>query len=269
MSAQNNTAGQASTSPQIPGAVLVLGGRSDIGTEIAALLAPGRRVVLAARGDEGIDKQCSRLRAAGASEVDFLDFDALDMDNHRAVVRRAREVAGEITTAVVAFGILGDQDRAETDEAHAAHIAQLDYTAQVSMLTVLADEMERGHIVAFSSIAGGRARRANYVYGSTKAGLDAFCQGLADRLHGGPLALITARPGFVIGSMTEGMKPAPLSVTPDVVARYVVDAIGGEADKAAAGGALTSRTLWIPGTLRLLAWVMALVPRPIWRHMPR
>ena len=173
------------------------------------------------------------------------------------------------TTAVVAFGILGDQERAEADESHAAHIAQLDYTAQVSMLTVLADEMERGHIVAFSSIAGWRARRANYVYGSTKAGLDAFCQGLADRLHGGPLALITARPGFVIGSMTEGMKPAPLSVTPDVVARYVVDAIGREADKAAAGGALASRTLWIPVTLRFLAWVMALVPRSIWRLMPR
>lgn len=269
MSAQNTTADHAGSAPRAPGAVLVLGGRSDIGTEIAALLAPERRVVLAARGDEGIDDQRARLRTAGAREVDFLDFDALDMDNHRAVVRQARELAGEITTAVVAFGILGDQERAEADESHAAHIAQLDYTAQVSILTVLADEMERGHIVAFSSIAGWRARRANYVYGSTKAGLDAFCQGLADRLHGGPLALITARPGFVIGSMTEGMKPAPLSVTPDVVARYVVDAIGREADKAAAGGALASRTLWIPVTLRFLAWVMALVPRSIWRLMPR
>ncbi len=127
------------------------------------------------------------------------------------------------------------------------------------MLTVLADIMESGHIAAFSSIAGWRARRANYVYGSTKAGLDAFCQGLADRLHGGPLALITARPGFVIGSMTTGMKPAPLSVTPDVVARAVVRAMDSG----------RSRTLWIPGALRLLAWVMRCVPRPLWRHMPR
>ena len=119
--------------------------------------------------------------------------------------------------------------------------------------------MERGDIFAFSSIAGWRARRANYVYGSTKAGLDAFCQGLADRLHGTDVHLITARPGFVIGSMTEGMAPAPLSVTPPRVADAVVEA-------AAAG---RSATVWIPRRLALLAAVMRVVPRPVWRRMPR
>jgi short-subunit dehydrogenase len=128
------------------------------------------------------------------------------------------------------------------------------------MLTVLADTMPHGEIVAFSSIAGWRARRANYVYGSTKAGLDAFCQGLADRLHGAPLRLITARPGFVIGSMTQGMTPAPMSVTPAQVADAVAHEI-----RTGKGSA----TLWIPRRLRLLAWVMKLVPRPVWRRMPR
>ena len=129
----------------------------------------------------------------------------------------------------------------------------------VSMLTVLADEMTRGEIYAFSSIAGWRARRANYVYGSTKAGLDAFCQGLMDRLHGSGLNLILARPGFVIGSMTEGMTPAVMSVTPDVVADAVVEA--------AARG--KSATVWIPRRLAVLAAIMRVVPRPVWRHMPR
>ena len=167
--------------------------------------------------------------------------------------------AGDVTTAIVAFGILGDQELAERDEREAARIATVDYLAQVSMLTVLADEMARGEIFAFSSIAGWRARRANYVYGSTKAGLDAFCQGLMDRLHGTDLSLILARPGFVIGSMTEGMKPAVMSVTPDVVADAVVDA--------AARG--KSATVWIPRRLAVLAAVMRVVPRPVWRHMPR
>lgn len=187
-----------------------------------------------------------------------LAFEATDLSSHRTVIERACEL-GPLTTAIVAFGILGDQERAERDEGHAVEIAMVDYTAQVSVLTVLADVMDRGEIFAFSSIAGWRARRANYVYGSTKAGLDAFCQGLADRLHGTPLKLITARPGFVIGSMTEGMTPAPLSVTPDVVADAVV----------AAAGKRGSRTVWIPSHLRLLAWVMRCVPRPVWRHMPR
>ena len=238
-----------------PGTVLLLGARSDIGGEIAVRICSGREVVLAARGSDGLDDVKRRLLAAGATVVRAVNFDATDLDSHRRIVREA----GEVTSAIVAFGILGDQELAERDEREAACIATVDYVAQVNMLTVLADEMARGEIFAFSSIAGWRARRANYVYGSTKAGLDAFCQGLSDKLHGTGLNLILARPGFVIGAMTEGMKPAIMSVTPDVVADAVVEA--------AVKG--RSTTVWIPRRLTVLATIMRLVPRPIWRHMPR
>lgn len=238
-----------------PGVVLLLGARSDIGGEIAVRICSGREVVLAARGSDGLDDVKRRLLAAGATVVRAVNFDATNLDSHRRIVREA----GEVTSAIVAFGILGDQELAEREEREAARIATVDYVAQVNMLTVLADEMARGEIFAFSSIAGWRARRANYVYGSTKAGLDAFCQGLSDKLHGTELNLILARPGFVIGAMTEGMKPAIMSVTPDVVADAVVEA--------AVKG--RSTTVWIPRRLTVLATIMRLVPRPIWRHMPR
>lgn len=239
------------------GTILLLGARSDIGGEIAVRLCAGRDVVCAVRGGDAPEVE-ERLRRAGARSVRTVPFDATDLASHRTLVEEAT-ASGPLTTAIVAFGILGDQELAERDEREAVRIAEVDYLAQVSMLTVLADVMERGEIFAFSSIAGWRARRANYVYGSTKAGLDAFCQGLADRLHGTPLHLITARPGFVIGSMTEGMKPAVMSVTPAEVADAVV----------AAAGAGRSATVWIPRRLALLATVMRVVPRPVWRHMPR
>lgn len=237
------------------GTVLLLGARSDIGGEIAQRVCAGRNVVLAARGRGGLEDVEKQLLDVGATAVRMVDFDAAELDSHRRVVREA----GQVTTAIVAFGILGDQELAERDEGEAARIATVDYLAQVNMLTVLADEMVAGEIYAFSSIAGWRARRANYVYGSTKAGLDAFCQGLMDRLHGSPLHLILARPGFVVGSMTEGMKPAVMSVAPDRVAEAVVDA--------ARRG--RSATVWIPRRLAVLAAVMRVVPRPVWRHMPR
>ncbi|OAH27276.1 hypothetical protein AYJ05_05285 [Corynebacterium stationis] len=249
------------------GAVLILGGRSDIGGELARRLCPGRPVVLAARGTHGMDKLVDDLRTLGATDIHKVDFDAAAVDSHRELITNAQQLVGEITCAVVAFGILGEQDKAEHDEHHAVDIATVDYLAQVSMLTVLSDVMSRGHIVAFSSIAGWRARRANYVYGSTKAGLDAFCQGLADKLtldKSKDLALITARPGFVTGSMTEGMKPAPMSVTPDVVADAITAQIPTELTKKP-----RSVTLWIPRRLAVLAFIMRLVPRAIWRRMPR
>ncbi len=127
---------------------------------------------------------------------------------------------------MLAFGILGDQARAETDSAHAVAVVHTDYVAQVSILTHLAEIMRRqgtGKIVVFSSVAGVRVRRANYVYGSAKAGLDGFASGLGDALHGSGVQLMLVRPGFVIGKMTEGMSPAPpMSSTPSQVADAVV-----------------------------------------------
>jgi short-subunit dehydrogenase len=115
-----------------------------------------------------------------------------------------------------------------------------------------------GSIVVFSSVAGVRVRRANYVYGSAKAGLDGFCSGLADALYGSGVDLLVVRPGFVIGRMTEGMTPAPLSSTPDQVAAATV---GGLAKR--------RRTVWVPWALRPMFVVMRMLPQFVWRRMPR
>ena len=243
------------------GQVLILGGRSEIGTELARCLAPGATLVLAARNADRLDQQVSALKAAGAAAVHTREFDADDLASHGPMIASIIDDYGPIDTAVLAFGILGDQARAEVDAAHAAAIVHTDYVAQVSVLTHLATAMRtagRGSLVVFSSIAGARVRRANYVYGSAKAGLDGFASGLADALHGTGVRLLIVRPGFVIGRMTEGMTPAPLSSTPEQVAAATARAL-----------AKGRRTVWIPWALRPAAVVMRLLPQFIWRRMPR
>jgi len=236
--------------------VAIFGGRSEIGLEIARRLAAGNVVVLASRpgGDQP--------EVHGAKRVLHVDFDADDVATHQAVVTAIEADAGPIDIAVLTFGVLGDQARAEADAAEVVRIVHTDFVAQASLLTVLANLMKprkAGTLVAFSSVAGQRVRRANYVYGSAKAGLDGFASGMADALHGSGVDLIIARPGFVIGRMTEGMEPAPFSSTPEQVADAVVQRI-------AKGGAVE---LWIPWQLRALFVVAPLVPRPIWRRLPR
>ncbi|OBH92194.1 SDR family NAD(P)-dependent oxidoreductase [Mycobacterium sp. E2733] len=243
------------------GPVLILGGRSEIGIELARLLAPGATVVLAARNADQLDEQIAALKAAGATAVHTEEFDADDLGSHGPLVASVIADHGPITTAVLAFGILGDQTRAENDAAHAVAVVHTDYVAQVSMLTYLATAMRRadkGQLVVFSSIAGARVRRANYVYGSAKAGLDGFASGLADALHGTGVRLLIARPGFVIGRMTEGMTPAPLSSTPAQVAKAAAHAL-----------AKGRRTVWIPWALGPASAVMRLLPQFVWRRMPR
>ncbi|MDO5684150.1 MAG: SDR family NAD(P)-dependent oxidoreductase [Propionibacteriaceae bacterium] len=241
--------------------VAIFGGRSEIGSAIATRLAAGNTVVLLARAGSLAAEEAACL-AAGAVRVIALEFDADDIDAHEATLDRVEAAAGPIDIAILAFGILGDQEVAERDHRAAAAILHTDFLAQASLLTALAERMRtrsNGTLVAFSSVAGIRVRRANYVYGSAKAGLDGFASGLADALHGSGVRLIIARPGFVIGRMTQGMEPAPFSSTPDQVADAVVREIR------------TGRRveLWIPWQLRVMFSVAPFIPRSIWRRMPR
>jgi short-subunit dehydrogenase len=241
--------------------VLVLGGRSEIGLEVAQRLALGRVVILAARRSGDLVEETTLVRAAGASAVHCVEFDADDTTCHPALLEKITAEHGRIGVAVLAFGVLGDQALAERDPAHALAVVHTDFVAQISVLTVLANLLRAqgsGQIVVFSSVAGVRVRRANYVYGSAKAGLDGFASGLGDALHGSGVHLLLVRSGFVVGRMTEGMSPAPLSSTPDQVADAVVKALYNNRIR-----------VWVPGVIRPVFFAMRMLPQAVWRRMPR
>ncbi|HVA59633.1 MAG TPA: SDR family NAD(P)-dependent oxidoreductase [Mycobacteriales bacterium] len=238
--------------------VLLLGGTSEIGLAIVAALGlPATAEVVLAGRDAG------RLAAVagGLPCVTRVEgFDAGDPTDRRQVVERAF-AAGPVDLVIPAFGVLGDQLLAERDPAHAEHILEVDLLAQATVLLAAAARLrEQGHgtIVVLSSVAMVRPRRANFVYGAGKAGLDALARGLADSLHGSGVRVLIVRPGFVTGRMTAGMRPAPLSCRPEDVGRAVAAALrSGRA------------TVWVPPALRLLAVALRLVPRPLWRRIRR
>jgi short-subunit dehydrogenase len=241
--------------------VVIFGGRSEIGLELAKRLARNCTVVLAARGADRLTDEVAAVTGAGAAAVRVAEFDADDLASHGPLVASIVAEHGPIGVAVLAFGILGEQARAEADPAHAAAIVHTDFTAQVSLLTVLASTMRSsagGAIVVFSSVAGARVRRANYVYGSAKAGLDGFASGLTDALHGSGVRLLLVRPGFVIGRMTKGMSPAPLSSTPQQVAEAAARALARGLDE-----------VWVPRSLGALVLGLRLMPRSLWRRLSR
>ncbi len=228
---------------------------------MARRLAPGATVVLAARRSGELAHEVQAVRDAGAAGVDTVEFDADDLPAQRGVLDEIVRRHGVLDVVVVAFGILGDQARAERDAEHARAIVHTDYVAHVTVLTHLAQILRgQGHgtVVVFSSVAGARVRRANYVYGSAKAGLDGFASGLADALHGSGARLLLVRPGFVVGRMTAGMTPAPLSSTPDAVADATVPALRSGRGE-----------VWVPRTLRPIFAIARHAPRALWRRLPR
>lgn len=243
-----------------PQSILLLGGTSEIGLAIVERYASNRplRVVLAARASDRLDEAVSRLRTAGAV-VNTVDFDARKPETHAVTVDKAF-TDGDIDIAVVAFGVLGDAERAWTDTGAALELAEVNYVAAVSTGVALAERMRRqahGTVVALSSVAGERVRRSNFVYGSTKAGMDAFYSGLGEALRPSGVRVCVVRPGFVRTRMTEGMKPAPLSVTAEEVADITVNAVRGNKE-----------LVWAPGPYRWLMVVLRHLPRAMFRRLP-
>ncbi len=242
--------------------VLVLGGASEIAlTTVRRLVAERTRtVVLGVRRPEASADTVAELRALGATTVEAVAFDAEHTASHEGFVEDVFARFGDIDLVVVAFGVLGDQAEAEADGGVAADIARVNYLGAVSVAVPVANHLrEQGHgtIVALSSVAGERARRSNFVYGSSKAGFDAFFQGLGDSLVGSGVGVMIVRPGFVHTRMTQGLPPAPLATTADAVADAILR-----------GLARGSEVIWVPPTLRPVMTVLRHVPRAVFRRLP-
>ena len=244
-----------------PQSVLVLGGSSEIALATVRALprARLRRVVLAGRPSAALDAAAASLTAAGVSGVETAAFDATDTAWHDAFVANVFD-AGDVDIVLLAFGVLGDQAEAEADPDAAVAVATTNYTGAVSIgLRVAARLKAQGHgvLVVLSSVAGDRARRSNFVYGSTKAGLDAFAQGLGDALHGTGARVLIVRPGFVRTRMTQGLPEAPMTIDPQDVARIIVTALRKGRE-----------TVYAPGPLRFVMAGLKAVPRPLFRKLP-
>lgn len=241
--------------------VLVLGGGSEIAIATVEELAKGRcrTAVLAGRHPEGMEAAAERLRAAGVSEVDVVAFDAADPASHQVVIDGVFAAHPDLDVVILAFGVLGDQDEFDRDPVAAAEAVVTNFAGGVSSGLVVAQHLrEQGHgtLVVITSVAGERARADNVVYGATKAGLDAFAQGLGDRLAGSGASVMVVRPGFVRTKMTAHLDDGPMATTADAVAADVV-----------AGLRQGAHTVWSPAKLRPVFAVLKLLPRPVWRKI--
>ncbi|AGS71357.1 SDR family NAD(P)-dependent oxidoreductase [Streptomyces collinus] len=238
---------------ELPQSLLVLGGTSEIALATARrLIARRTRTVwLAGRPSPALEESAGRLRALGA-DVRTVAFDALDPESHEPVLDKVF-AEGRIDMVLLAFGVLGDQAHDERDHLRAVRVAQTNYTGAVSAGLVAGRALQtqgHGSLVVLSSVAGERARRADFIYGSSKAGLDAFAQGLGDALYGTGVRVMVVRPGPLRAG-------GPLTTTPGAVATAIE-----------LGLRRGSEVVWVPGSLRVVMSALRHAPRALFRRLP-
>ena len=245
-----------------PQSVVLLGAGSEIGQAIVRALVErrARTVVLAGRHPAEYKTFADDLRTAGAERVECVEFDATATTSHEAFVADVVARIGDVDLALLAWGVQGDQTNDENDPAAAVEVMEVNLVGAVSVGVALSKRLrQQGHgvLAVLSSVAGQRARRSNFVYGASKAGLDAFFTGLGDSLVGSGARVLVVRPGFVHTKLTAGMKAPPLSTTPDEVAAVVVRALETGAEE-----------VWAPRPFRWVMVVLRHLPRPVFRRLP-
>jgi decaprenylphospho-beta-D-erythro-pentofuranosid-2-ulose 2-reductase len=244
----------------MPSRILVLGGTSRIAIATMRLLAGlGARFFLVARRYERLDVVARDLLTRGAADVVCESMDLDDTAAHPELLASAVEVLGVIDLALIAHGVLGDQELAQLDYANAAAVFQTNLLSAVSLITWLAnyfEETRQGTLAVISSVAGDRGRKSNYVYGASKAGLNVFLDGVQNRIDRSGVQVLTIRPGFVATPMTAHLPQGPLFASPERIGRGVLKAIAARKD-----------VVYLPGFWRPIMFAVRIIPQSIFKKM--
>lgn len=244
-----------------PGTVLVIGATSAMARAAAGELARrGHALVLAARDAAEAGAIAADLGLRHGVAARAVALDALAFDTHAAVLGEVIAAEGDrLEGALIAVGYLGDADRARGEWDEARRIIDTNFTACVSLLTVLAGHFERrgsGFLCVVSSVAGERGRQSNYVYGAAKGGLSVFLQGLRNRLFHAGVRVVTVIPGFVDSRMTYGKPGTFLVAPPEAVGRGIVRAIEGGRD-----------VVYLPGFWRPVMLAIRSIPEALFKRL--
>ena len=206
--------------------VLIIGAKSDIAKAVAREYAKdGYDLYLAARNVSELEGFKKDIEIRSNRRVQLKEFDMVAFDSHQAFYDALEP---KPLGVIVAAGYMVDQKVAENSLADSLNTLHVNFTGCVSLLNVIANDFEKQKscfIVGISSVAGDRGRKANYIYGSAKAGFSAYLSGLRNRLHVSGVQVLTVKPGFVNTKMTEGLDlPAKLTAEPEDVAHDIFKA---------------------------------------------
>jgi short-subunit dehydrogenase len=239
--------------------VLILGANSDVAHALAKKLActDNANLYLASRDLELLDLKARDVHVRCGVQALALPFDATDYASHDDFYERLDPKPDGV---VLAFGYNGVQQKAQEDFTEACRIIDINFRGAVSILEIVAADFEKrraGFIVAIGSVAGLRGRRSNYIYGSAKAALQIYLDGLRSRLCQSDVQVLTVLPGFMDTKMTAGMAlPKVLTATAEQAADDIYAALKKRRHR------VYTRWFW-----RWIMLIIRAVPEPIFKRL--
>lgn len=241
--------------------VVLVGGTKGMGRALSRQLAGrGDAICLLGRDVEELEKSAADLRVrAPNSTIATAACDLEKPESFAPALDAANAALGGFDTVVVTAGLFATQDKLEQDTAFLHRLLQ----ANVVGTILFCEEARKrllarggGTLVAFSSVAGDRARKPVVLYGASKSALSAYLEGLDHKFRAQGLKTVCVKPGFVKTGMTAGLKPPPFASEPEGVAKLVVRAM----DRG-------TPVVYAPSMWRLVMLVIRNLPRFVMRKI--
>ena len=238
--------------------VLIVGAKSDIAKEVARIYAKnGYDIYLAGREISLLESFSKDINLRSDIDVKLKELDLSNFESHQSFYENLEE---KPLGVIVAAGYMAEQKEAQNDWDKSLNMINVNYTGAISLLNIISNDFEkerRGFIVGISSVAGDRGRKANYIYGSAKAGFSAYLSGLRNRLFESGVNVLTVKPGFVNTKMTEGLDlPEKLTAQPEEVAEDIFNA------QQKGKNILYTKSIW-----RLIMFIIRNIPEFMFKKM--
>ena len=241
--------------------IAIVGATRGMGRALArAMAARGDALCLLGRDAAELETSARDLLARGArGPVTVGRLDLAEPAGFAAALDAADRALGGFDTLVVTAGDFAPQEELAREPARLERLLDLNFTAAAVLCQQTAERLAGrggGTICAFSSVAGDRARRANYLYGASKAGLSAFLDGLGLAYADRGVRVTCVKPGFVRTAMTAGLPAPPFAGEPEAVARRALRAL----DRGAP-------VVYAPAAWRAVMLAIRLLPRAVMRRV--
>ncbi|MCD4812857.1 SDR family oxidoreductase [bacterium] len=241
--------------------ILILGANSAMAKSMARVIAgPETQLILASRNVDELEKTAHDIQIRCQTPTPIvISFDALKTEKHEKIMSDVLKKVKVLDEAYLFFGMLHPQKAAEADFQLAQEMMAANYVGAVSVLERIAAHMEKngqGVIVGISSVAGDRGRQSNYLYGSSKAGLTVYLQGLRNRLAHHGVHVLTVKPGFVDTPMTRNKKKGLLFAKPETIATGIIRAVRKKKDH-----------VYLPGFWKWIMLIIKTIPEGIFKKL--
>jgi len=243
------------------GAVVIVGATSGIGRAMArACAAEGRPLVLAGRDAGSLERIAADCRVRFGVDARIEHFDALEFDDHAAFAERAARGFGDGVDGFIAcHGEMPDEDEARRDPSVLRRMIDVNYAATVSLIERAADQIAplgHGFLCVVTSVAADRGRPKNHIYGSTKAAVVTYLEGMRARLAKSGVSVVNVQPGIVDTAMTWGLEDLPMRATPDRVAHDTLRGIAKDRAR-----------VYTPGFWRYVMLIIRFIPDRIFKRL--